>query len=434
MSGRYTFNVPPLFRFVRILRPCYATDPQLMQDTSSDVMTQIRKILHLDLDAFFCAVEEQRDGSLRGLPFAVGGRPEDRGVVASCSYAARRYGVHSALPMSQALRLCPPLRIVPANHRAYGRTSRRVMACLHDLTSLVEQLSIDEAFLDVTRLSEPAAAIARQLQRRIQQELQLPCSLGVATNKLVAKIANNVGKAAAQSGDYPNAITVVPPGQEAAFLAPLPCEELWGVGPKTAERLRALGITTIGEIAGWPERELVARFGKHGADLAYHARGLDLRAVETQRESKSISQETTFNRDLSDGAKLRQVIEEQAQGVANELRRKRLLATTVKLKLRWHDFTTLTRQTTFTQPTAAADQIGAAALRLFQATWHGELVRLVGVGVSGLNNSAQQLSLWEDPQEQAVREKETRLQQTLQMLRQRYGDDAIQRGWTAADE
>jgi DNA polymerase-4 len=156
--------------------------------------------------------------------------------------------------------------------------------------------------------------------------------------------------------------------------------------------------------------------------------------VETQRESKSISQETTFNRDLSDGAKLRQVIEEQAQGVANELRRKRLLATTVKLKPRWHDFTTLTRQTTFTQPTAAADQIGAAALRLFQATWHGELVRLVGVGVSGLNNSAQQLSLWEDPQEQAVREKETRLQQTLQMLRQRYGDDAIQRGWTAADE
>jgi DNA polymerase-4 len=391
-------------------------------------MSSTRKILHLDLDAFFCAVEEQRDPTLRGKPFAVGGRPEERGVVASCSYPARAFGVHSALPMSQALRLCPDLLIVPANHRAYGRRSGEVMARLRALTPLVEQLSIDEAFLDVSALAAPAATLAEQVQRQIQTELKLPCSLGVASNKLVAKIANNVGKAAARHGGYPNAITIVPPGDEATFLAPLPCEELWGVGPKTAERLHSLGISTIGDLARWPEPELAARFGKHGHDLARHAKGIDLRAVETERAAKSISQETTFTRDLRDGEQLRTIIREQAAGVAKELGRKRLTATTVKLKVRWSDFTTLTRQSTLAQPTAAADQIGAAALRLLDQLWQGELVRLIGVGVSGLGNSARQLSLWEDPTEQAAREKDERLHQALEALRHRFGAEAIQRG------
>lgn len=391
-------------------------------------MSAIRKILHLDLDAFFCAVEEQRNETLRGKPFAVGGRPESRGVVASCSYPARAFGVRSALPMSQALRLCPALQIVPANHRAYRQRSQEVMSRLHALTPLVEQLSIDEAFLDVTALAEPATIIARRLQAQIHHELDLPCSLGVATNKLVAKIANNVGKAATQSGDYPNAITIVPPGHESTFLAPLPCDELWGVGPKTAERLRALGLTTIGDIAQWPESDLIARFGKHGRDLARHARGIDLRNVETLRESKSISQETTFSRDVRDGNELRRVIQEQAQSVAADLRRKRLMATTVKLKLRWSDFTTFTRQTTFSQPTADGDQIAAAAVRLLNQTWDGELIRLVGVGVSGLSKGTQQLSLWEAPSERITREKEERLHQALQSLRKRFGDDAIQLG------
>lgn len=398
-------------------------------------MTTVRKILHLDLDAFFCAVEEQRDPLLRGKAFAVGGKPEERGVVASCSYPARAAGVHSALPMSQAVRLCPTLIIVPARHRAYRRCSLQVMDRLHALTPLVEQLSIDEAFLDVTSLPETAEAIARRLQTQIQTELSLPCSLGVATNKLVAKIANNVGKAAAKgNGYYPNAITVVPAGEEASFLAPLPCEELWGVGPKTANALHGLGIGTIGELAHWPEAALVARFGKHGHDLARHAKGIDGRAVETQRESKSISQETTFTRDVRDEETLRRTLQEQAERVANELRRKRLTAATVKLKLRWSDFTTLSRQTTFAHPTDRAEELTAAALRLFQSEWDGRLVRLIGVGVSGLGNSARQLSLWESAEERSEREKAERLHQTLQTLRQRFGDRAIHLGTEGGDE
>jgi DNA polymerase-4 len=267
-----------------------------------------RKILHLDLDAFFCAVEEQRDPTLRGQAFAVGGQPETRGVVAACSYAARRFGIHSAMPMTRAIKLCPHLIIVPSHYAAYQAASQQVMARLHQLTPLVEQLSIDEAFLDVSDLPDPAEEVARRLQTTINTDLGLPCSLGVATNKLVAKMANNVGKAAAPPGQTPNALQVVPPGQEAAFLAPLPVEALWGVGPKTAERLHSLGLRTIGQMAHWPESDLVRRFGQHGADLARHARGLDERPVETEHEAKSISQETTFARDVSDGAILRETL------------------------------------------------------------------------------------------------------------------------------
>lgn len=391
-------------------------------------MNTTRKIIHLDLDAFYCAVEEQRDPTLRGKPFAVGGRPEERGVVASCSYPARQLGVHSAMPMSQAVKLCPHLLIVPARHRTYGKVSQQVMARLHALTPLVEQLSIDEAFLDVTSRAEPATLIARQLQSTIRQELRLPCSLGVATNKLVAKIANNVGKAAARSGSPPNAVTVVPPGQEAAFLAPLPCEELWGVGPKTATRLHELGMVTIGDIARWPEAELVGRFGKNGHDLSVHAKGLDHRPVESQRETKSISQETTFTRDVRDGDQLRRILGEQAVSVSQELKRKHLIAATVKLKLRWSDFTTLTRQITLAQPTDDSEELRLAALRLFEQAWQGQLVRLIGVGVSGLSEDARQLSLWDEPNE-----KEERLWQTLETLRKRFGDQAIRRGKARRD-
>ena len=271
-------------------------------------MAAQRKIIHLDLDAFFCAVEELRDPALRGKAFAVGGRPESRGVVASCSYPARRFGVHSAMAMGQALRLCPDLIIVPTHHGEYSAVSRQVMARLHAVTPLVEQISIDEAFLDVTERAEPPDELAQQLQVTIRRELGLPCSMGVATNKLVAKIANNVGKAAAHGEGPPNAIRVVPPGEEAIFLAPLPCDALWGVGPKTAERLAALGMHTIGAIAAWPADDLARRFGKNGAELARHALGLDDRPIVTQHERKSASQETTFDRDVSDGDALRRTL------------------------------------------------------------------------------------------------------------------------------
>ena len=205
------------------------------------------------------------------------------------------------MPMATALRLCPELIVVPHSFGAYREASHAVMDRVNDLTPLVEQLSIDEAFLDVTMLPDPAEDIARRLQATINDDLRLPCSLGVATNKLVAKIANTVGKARARTGHPPNAIQVVPPGEEAAFLAPLPVEELWGVGPKTAEQLARLGLRTIGDIARWPESDLVRRFGKHGEQLAERAR-IDERPVETVRETKSISKETTFARNVSDAA------------------------------------------------------------------------------------------------------------------------------------
>lgn len=380
----------------------------------------IRKILHLDLDAFFCAVEELHDPALRGKAFAVGGRPESRGVVASCSYPARRLGVHSAMPMGQALRLCPTLIVVPARHRAYTAMSRRVMAILYRMAPLVEQISIDEAFLDVTDRAERAVDLARQIQASIRCELDLPCSLGIATNKLVAKIATNVGKAAARGDLPPTALHVVPPGTEADFLAPLPAAALWGVGPKTAKDLAAIGIQTIGDITRWPEADLIRRFGKHGLNLARHARGIDDRPVTTEHERKSISHETTFAHDVGDGAVLHATLRTQATAVARVLQQNQLVGTTVKLKLRSHDFTTWTRQATLPHPTDDAKAIEEAALALLEKVWDRLAVRLIGVGISGLRD-ARQLSLWEQPDE-----RKERLYNAVRELRRRYGDAAIQ--------
>ncbi len=384
-----------------------------------------RSIIHLDLDAFYCAVEEQRDPSLRGKPFAVGGRPEGRGVVASCSYAARARGVRSAMPMARAVRLCPKLIIVSAHFSDYRKASHKVMDKLRERTPLVEQISIDEAFLDVTDLPNPAQEIARALQADIQETLGLPCSLGIASNKLVAKIANDVGKAAARSGSPPNALTVVPPGEEAAFLAPLPVNMLWGVGPKTAEKLAALGITTIGELAERSEVEMLRRFGQPGYDLVQRARGIDTRPILTHHETKSISQETTFAKDIHNGDQLRQTLRNQSQHIAQQLQKKGLTARTVKLKLRWPDFTTLTRQITLGQPTADGEVITKAAEELFEHVWRrGRPVRLLGVGVSGLEKPPQQLGLWDRDWE-----REYRIQQAIRELRDRFGEEALWRGF-----
>ncbi len=387
-----------------------------------------RKILHLDLDAFFCAAEARRDPALRGRPFAIGGRPEQRGVVASCSYEARRFGVHSAMPMARAVRLCPDLLILPADRQLYHQASEQVMTILRNTTPVVEQLSIDEAFLDVSLLAEPAETIARRLQAVINTDLELPVSLGVASNKLVAKIANNVGKAEAsrRSAGPPNAIRVVPPGQEAAFLAPLPITELWGVGPRTAARLTELGIHTIGDLAAWPEDDLIHRFGAHGRALAAHARGLDDREVETEHEIRSISRETTFDRDVADGALLRRTLRHLCDEVGRQARREGLAGATIKIKLRWSDFTTLTRQVTRPAPTDQDDEIAAAALELFSRHWpDGRPVRLIGVGLSGFTTPAHQLGLWEDTTETLEKQ---RLQAALDALRDRFGEHAVQRG------
>jgi DNA polymerase IV len=389
-----------------------------------------RTIIHLDLDAFFCAVEEQHDPGLSGKPFAVGGRPEGRGVVSSASYAARRFGVRSAMPMAHAVRLCPELVIVRPNFPAYRAASREVMERLHALTPLVEQVSIDEAFLDVSALGEPGDTLAARLQGAIRDELGLSCSLGVATNKLVAKVATDVGKGLVRSGAMPQAICVVPPGEEAEFLAPLPTTALWGVGPKTAEKLARMDIHTIGALAAWPPADLARRFGQHGEDLARRARGVDDRPIVTERAAKSISQETTFARDVSEQAVLERTLRDQSAEVARKLRREDVVAATVKLKIRWPDFTTPTRQLTLPQPTDEAEAIAEAALGLFRQIWtRGQAVRLIGVGVSGLGSAPRQLSLWDAPAAPTPAEtaRQQRMQSALAAIRDRFGPGVVRR-------
>lgn len=356
-----------------------------------------RKILHLDLDAFFCSVEENQNPALRGTAFAVGGRPEERGVVASCSYPARKMGVRSAMPMIKAQRLCPHLIIVPSRHSLYREASEQVMAILHEFTPLVEQISIDEAFLDVSNQTEEADVMGRRLQQRINTELNLPCSLGVATNKLVAKIANNIGKARSTGHAPPNAISIILPGDEAEFLAPLPVGELWGVGPKTEEALAKLDILTIGDLALWDEADLTRRFGKHGTDLARHARGLDDRPIETEHEIKSVSRETTFVDDILELDVLKTTLYELAEDVEKALKKHDLKGYTIKIKLRWSDFTTLTRQTTLDHRTQSAVEIYRVASDLLERHWQQRAVRLIGVGVSSFEEHASevQLRLWD---------------------------------------
>mgnify|MGYP003744871443 CR=1 FL=1 len=389
-------------------------------------MVKARKILHLDLDAFFCAVEELHRPELRGKPFAVGGRPDSRGVVSSCSYAARAFSIRSAMPMARALRLCPDLIVVPGNYAAYSQASHQVMDILRRYTALLEQISIDEAFMDLSDLPSDGRTLAQEIQTTIQCECNLPCSLGVATNKLVAKIANDFGKSSHRgSGTYPNAITVVAPGEEAAFLEKLPAQALWGVGPKTGARLAEFGILTIGQLAHAPAGLLEREFGKYGSELALRARGIDDSPVITEHDVKSVSQEVTFARDLRDADQLHHKLRELSEQVGYRLRQDSLIGSTVRIKIRWNDFTTLTRQETLSQPTDQDGVIYQTALQLFDHLWLPEqrLVRLIGVGVSGLKPHVHQLTLWDTPDE-----KERRLLDAVDSLRARYGKKILRRG------
>jgi DNA polymerase-4 len=387
-------------------------------------MAETRNIIHLDLDAFFCAVEEQRGPHLLGTPFAVGGKPEGRGVVSSCSYAARVFGVRSAMPMAHAVRLCPDIKIVSPHYQAYQDASRAVMKILRGYTHLVEQISIDEAFLDVTDIPRPASELARELQGTIIDKLGLPNSLGVAGNKLVAKIATDYGKKNAEKGVPPNSITIVPYGKEAEFLAPMPVEMLWGVGPKTAAKLNDIGVQTIGDLARQSEVDLIRRFGKSGYELAQRAKGIDNSPIVTEHEAKSISQEVTYPQDIRDEKRLVETIEKQSGHIARQLQKGGLTARTVKIKVRWPDFTTLTRQTTLVQPTDDSSVIADTALKLFKAVWvHPKAVRLLGVGVSGLDSPPRQIGLWDRDWE-----KERKIQDLLAHVHEKFGEDSLSRG------
>jgi DNA polymerase-4 len=348
-----------------------------------------RAIIHLDLDAFYAGVEILEDPALAGKPVLIGGHPEGRGVVAAASYAARAFGVRSAMPMARALVLCPEAVILPARFSVYSDYSRRVMDILRAVTPLFEQMSIDEAYLDVTEQtpSWPAAVdLARQLQRQVRDGVGLSASLGVASNKLVAKIASDHEK--------PGGLTVVPPGQEASFLAPLPVRVLWGVGPVMASKLAELGATSVGDLARLPEEELRQRFGKHGAALARQARGIDRRPVITERQVKSVSQERTFRRDLTDPQVMREQLHKMSQRVAHRLVKNELVAGTIGIKLRYSDFTTLTRQMSLAVPTADGRVIAQAACALLDRTWQKRRpVRLLGVSAQRLCEPAGQLPL-----------------------------------------
>lgn len=393
-----------------------------------------RRILHIDLDAFYCAVEEQRDPTLKGKPFAVGGRPDQRGVVASCSYAARKYGVRSAMPMAQAVKICPELIIVRGHYRDYGDASRQVMDYLRGLTSQVEQISIDEAFLDITKLPNSSESIATKIRSYIASEFNLPCSIGIASNKLVAKTATDYGKIQkGKANKPPNAIQIVLPGEEKQFLAPLPVDALWGVGPKTAEKLQEMGISKIGELTTIPESELRERFGKWGYALSQRARGIDERPISIKHTAKSVSQETTFAKDVRELNTLLETIDRLSRQISKRLVKKHTQGTTIRIKLRWSNFDTITRQLTLNQPTNQHETIRSAAENLFKKAWEkGEPVRLIGVGISGL--APEQLLLWDHQPNVKGSESDTHLSSAISNLRQKYGDDIVKWGQDINEE
>ena len=384
-------------------------------------MTMSRTILHVDLDAFFVSVELLERPDLRGQPVAVGGRPDQRGVISSASYEARKFGVRSALPTRTAFQLCPALILLPGRHALYEEHSRQVMLMLHEFTPQIEQISIDEAFLDITGTElryGSSEKLARQLHNRMRDDFGLPCSIGVASNKLVAKIATEQAK--------PNNIRIVPAGDEAQFLAPLPVRALWGVGPKTAEILKGLHIETIGQIAEARSDDLAYRLGKNGADdLLRRARGIDDSPVEEEHVARQISQETTFAKDVAEVKYLRATLLELSEGVGRHLRENNLSARTIALKLRYGDFSTFTRQTTLPQPTDLDQAIFVQAWSLFEHHWTKRPIRLIGVAARQLSPAARQLDLFEQRDDRAER-----LTRTVDDIRHKYGTESLKRGST----
>ena len=376
-----------------------------------------RTILHVDLDAFFAAVEQRDHPELHGKPVVVGmGGSNDRGVVSAASYEARRFGIHSAMPIVTAKRLCPDAIFVPVDGAKYQRVSREVMAILRRFTPLVEPISIDEAFLDVTgsrALFGDGEAIGRAIRKAIRDELDLTASVGVATTKLVAKIGSDLRK--------PDALVVVPPGEEAAFLAPLPISRLWGVGPSTAAALRDFRVTTIGDLAALDRAALVRRFGKHGASLVDRAIGRDPDPVADPDAAKSVGHEHTFDEDTSDPEVIERTLLAMAEGVSGRLRHAGLKASTVAVKVRDSAFETLTRQRTLLEPTDMTEPIWQAALDLARPQMRGKRIRLVGITASNFG-AREQLGLFE-----ADDVRQRRVVEAADELRERFGTRAVTR-------
>jgi DNA polymerase IV len=376
-----------------------------------------RWIIHVDMDAFYAAVEQRDDPSLRGKPVIVGGK-SPRSVVSTASYEARRFGVRSAMPMVEAVRRCPPGIIVEPRHDVYAKVSEEVMAILTTYSPLCEPLSLDEAFLDVTgsrALFGEAPAIASTIRQRIRAELDLTASAGVATSKFVAKIASDLHK--------PDGLTVVPSGEEASFLEPLPVERMWGVGPKATARLHAQGLRTIGDLARSPAARLHRVLGTSwGAEIVALARGEDTRDVSPSRDAKSIGGEETFERDLATREELEPHLLAQAERVAQRLAGEGLLCRTLTLKVKFADHASVTRRTTLTSAVCDTTTIYAAARALLDKVELTRSVRLIGVQASSLEaEEREQRGLFHDAREDRRRA----LEKTLHGVRERYGGDSL---------
>jgi DNA polymerase-4 len=374
------------------------------------------------MDAFFAAVEIRARPELAQQPVIVGGSPERRGVVAAASYTARRYGIHSAMPTATALRLCPQAVLLPPRHDLYAEISQQIHAILTRYTPQMEPLSLDEAFLDVTgseRLFGSGKEIGRRIKQEIHAELGLVASVGVATNKFIAKIASDI--------DKPDGFLVVPPGQEEAFLDRLPVGRLWGVGKVGGRVFERLGITTIGQLRSYSRRLLQQHLGNFADQLWQLAHGVDERPVVSEREVRSVSQETTFPLDIDDREVLRVWLQDLALQVAWRLRRQGLQGRTVQIKVRQADFSTLTRAQTLTQPTDIGDEIRCTALMLFDQRLPQALLplRLIGVAVSGFDAvSAGQADLFSA----AGRERQRRIDAVMDQVAERYGQGRLLRG------
>jgi DNA polymerase-4 len=376
-------------------------------------------VLHVDLDAFFVSMEILRRPELRGKPVVVAGGLGPRGVVNTCSYEARKFGVRSAMPVSQAQRLCPEAVFLESDYHYYGEASRQFHAILRDFTPVVEPAGADEAYLDVAGcegLFGNGEAIAVAIRRRVEGDIGITASVGVSANKLVSKVASDAGK--------PNGLVVVPVGGEAAFFAPRPVRELPMVGPKTAETLAALGVTTIGGIVGLPLTVLKAHFGDHGAELRTRALGIfDAPVLAGRGVAKSISREMTFENDEPDGERLRAVLRGQAERVATDLSAQHRSAKTVTLKLRFPPFETVTRSHSPRVAIDIAEQLYTTGLALFERTWaenERRPIRLLGVGVTNFSERARQLVLGETMEADEVA-------QTVTSLRDRFGEAAVVR-------
>lgn len=373
----------------------------------------MRSIIHVDMDAFYASVEQRDDPSLRGRPVIVGGHPR-RGVVLAASYEVRPFGVRSAMPMARAVRMAPAAVVVPPRFDRYAEASEKVFEIFASVTPLIEPLSLDEAFLDVTAstsLFGTPEKIARSLRARIASELHLPASAGIASAKLVAKIASDLAK--------PDGQVLVPQGEEAKFLAPLPVWRLWGVGPKTEQTLRNLGLRTMGDVAakdpGWLERHL----GSHGTQLAALARGEDDRPVIPDRAAKSIGAEDTFGEDLVGVDALEPHIHSQALRVGRRLRRAGSTASIVVLKLKTSDFKLMTRRLTLPEPTDDGGELFRAARSLLDKAPPAAPIRLTGVSAQGLKAGAEQLALL------GPSAKAKRLNATLDKIAERFGNQAV---------